>query len=51
MTDNNNRPSWDHDDEIHGYWIVPGRLLATEYPGAKDRENALKASRSFSTPA
>jgi len=42
MTNNNNRPSWDHDDDIHGYWIVQGRLLATEYPGAKDREKALR---------
>lgn len=38
---NNNRPSWEHDDVVHGYWVSPGRLLATEYPGAKDREKAL----------
>ena len=38
---NNNRPSWEHDDIVHGYWAEPGRLLATEYPGAKDRDKAL----------
>ena len=45
MTNNNNDqqyPSWEHDPEIHGYWIVRGRLLATEYPGAKDEEKALR---------
>jgi protein-tyrosine phosphatase len=44
MTNNNNDqqyPSWEHDPEIHGYWVVTGRLLATEYPGAKDEEKAL----------
>jgi protein-tyrosine phosphatase len=25
---------------VHGYWVVRGRLLATEYPGAKDEEKA-----------
>lgn len=34
----NNQPSWEHDDLVHGYWVIPGRFLATEYPGAKDRE-------------
>ena len=45
MTNNNNDqqyPSWEHDPEIHGYWVVAGRLLATEYPGAKDEEKALR---------
>jgi hypothetical protein len=44
MTYNNNQqyPSWEHDPEIHGYWVVRGRLLATEYPGAKDEEKALR---------
>ena len=41
MTINNNRPSWEHDDIVHGYWAEPGQLLATEYPGAKDRDKAL----------
>ena len=45
MTNNNNDqqyPSWEHDPEIHGYWVMTGRLLATEYPGAKDEEKALR---------
>ena len=44
MTNDNNQqyPSWEHDPEIHGYWVIPGRLLATEYPGAKDEAKALR---------
>ena len=44
MTHNNNQqyPSWKHDSVVHGYWVVRGRLLATEYPGAKDEEKALR---------
>jgi len=44
MTNNNNQqyPSWEHDAVVHGYWVVRGRLLATEYPGAKDEEKALR---------
>ena len=44
MTHNNNQqyPSWEHDSEIHGYWVMNGRLLATEYPGAKDEQKALR---------
>jgi protein-tyrosine phosphatase len=44
MTINNNQqyPSWEHDAVVHGYWVVRGRLLATEYPGAKDEEKALR---------
>ena len=44
MTNTNNQqyPSWEHDPEIHGYWVIPGRFLATEYPGAKDDEKALR---------
>jgi hypothetical protein len=47
MTDNNNQqyPSWEHDSIVHGYWVVPGRLLATEYPGAKDEEKARRKLR------
>jgi len=26
-----NQPTWEHDDLVHGYWVIPGRLLATEY--------------------
>lgn len=36
----NNIPNWAHDRLIHGYWVIPNRLLATEYPGAKTREKA-----------
>lgn len=42
---NNNNPSWEHDSVVHGYWVIPGRLLATEYPGAKDDEKALRKLR------
>jgi hypothetical protein len=46
MTNNNdNNPSWEHDPVVHGYWVRPGRLLATEYPGAKDEEKALRKLR------
>ena len=38
MTNNRNIPSWEHDKLIHGWWVIPGRLLATEYPGAKSPE-------------
>lgn len=41
MTDNNrNNPSWEHDEFVHGYWVIAGRLLATEYPGHKTEEQA-----------
>jgi protein-tyrosine phosphatase len=37
MTVNNNFPpsvpSWSDDDNIHAWWVEPGRLLAGEYPG------------------
>jgi protein-tyrosine phosphatase len=47
MTNNNNQQysSWEHDPEIHGFWVIRGRLLATEYPGAKDEEKALRKLR------
>ncbi len=25
---NNNTPSWEHDDLIHAWWVIPGRVLA-----------------------
>jgi hypothetical protein len=31
-------PSWNHDQLIHGWWVIPGRLLATEYPAGKTPE-------------
>ena len=41
MTENNNNtPSWEHDDLVHAYCVVPGRLLATEYPVPKTVEKA-----------
>lgn len=42
MTDNNNRntPSWEHDDVVHGFWVIADRLLAMEYPGHKTAERA-----------
>lgn len=33
-------PSWPHDELVHAFWVVPGRLLAGEYPGAKTPEKA-----------
>jgi hypothetical protein len=38
MTDNNNQqyPSWPEDPTIHAYFVVPGRLLAGEYPNSTD---------------
>jgi hypothetical protein len=29
MNNTNNTPSWEHDALIHGWWVIPGRLLAT----------------------
>ena len=29
-------PSWPHDRTIHAWWVIPGRLLAVEYPGSID---------------
>lgn len=34
--------TWDHDGLIHGWWVVPGRLLAGEYPGAMTPEKAAR---------
>lgn len=44
MTDNNNsnNPSWGDDNLVHAWWVVPGRLLAGEYPGAKTAEKAAR---------
>lgn len=39
--------SWDHDSLIHGYWVIPNRLLATEYPGAKESEQARRKIRAL----
>ena len=42
MTNNNNRqdPSWSEDQTIHAYFVVPGRLLAGEYPNSTDLDKA-----------
>lgn len=41
MTNNNSHtPSWEHDKLVHGWWVVPGRFLATEYPGHKTADKA-----------
>lgn len=40
MARHKNAPSWEHDDLIHAWWVIPGRLLAGEYPGAKDPRKA-----------
>ena len=40
MAAHKNGPSWEHDDRIHAWWVIPGRLLAGEYPGAKDPQKA-----------
>jgi hypothetical protein len=31
---------WVHDDSVHGYWVEPGSILAGEYPGALDPDQA-----------
>ncbi len=41
MNNNNNRPSWEQDRLVHGWWVELGRLLATEYPGHKHPGKAL----------
>lgn len=40
MKINNATASWERDRLIHGYWVEQGRLLATEYPGAREQEKA-----------
>ena len=42
MTHNNNQqdPSWSADQTIHAYFVVPGRLLAGEYPNSTDLDRA-----------
>lgn len=46
MTDNNNS-RWEHDDLVHAWWVIPGRLLAGEYPGAKRPEKARRKIRAL----
>lgn len=35
-TRNPDGPTWPHDQLIHAWWVMPGRLLAGEYPGSLD---------------
>lgn len=30
---------WAFDDSLHAWWVVPGKILAGEYPGHPDREH------------
>lgn len=32
--------SWPHDDIIHAWWVIPGRLLAGEYPSSTSPDKA-----------
>lgn len=34
--------TWEHDDLIHAWWVIPGKLLAGEYPGAKEPDKAAR---------
>lgn len=40
-TDASTPERWEFDDEVHGYWVEPGRILAGEYPGDLDPDRAL----------
>lgn len=39
---NTTNPTWEHDDLVHAWWVIPGRLLAGEYPGAKEPEKTAR---------
>lgn len=32
---------WPYDEQLHAWWVLPGRLLAGEYPGAMSSDMAL----------
>ena len=32
------RGRWAFDDDLHAWWVEPGRILAGEYPGSTDRD-------------
>jgi hypothetical protein len=34
--------AWPHDETLHAWWVLPGRLLAGEYPGARTPGKATK---------
>ena len=44
---NNTIPTWVHDDIVHAWWVIPGQLLAGEYPGAKDPDKADRKIRTL----
>ncbi len=35
--------AWEHDVVVHGYWIDHGRILAGEYPGARNDDDTARA--------
>jgi protein-tyrosine phosphatase len=35
-----NGARWPYDEILHAWWVIPGRLLAGEYPGARTPEKA-----------
>jgi hypothetical protein len=37
-----NHTRWPHDETLHAWWVVPGRPLAGEYPGARTPGKAAK---------
>ena len=41
-TRNPDGPTWPHDQLIHAWWVIPGRLLAGEYPGSLDPNAAAR---------
>lgn len=40
-------PTWPHDHIIHAWWVIPGRLLAGEYPSSLDPEAATRKRRAL----
>lgn len=34
------KSSWAHEDILHAWWVIPGRLLAGEYPSSSDPATA-----------
>jgi hypothetical protein len=42
---NREGPTWPHDNTIHAYWVIPGRLLAGAYPSSDKSEAAAVEKR------
>lgn len=36
---------WPHDEILHAWWVIPGRLLAGEYPSSKTPRRAAEKMR------